>query len=57
MGACCAKPSEVKVVLIGLDQAGKTSLLNAVKYGEMGQTKPTVGFNFETVKHKVTHLQ
>ena len=53
MGNCCNKNKEVKVLFIGLDGSGKTSLLNVMK-GESSEveTQPTVGFNFETVTHK-----
>jgi len=53
MGNCCNKNKEVKVLFIGLDGSGKTSLLNVMK-GESPEveTQPTVGFNFETVTHK-----
>lgn len=56
MGGCCGRQKEVKTVLIGLDQSGKTTLLNALKHGNGGETKPTVGFNFETVTHQGVDL-
>ncbi|MHA1270273.1 MAG: ADP-ribosylation factor-like protein [Candidatus Helarchaeota archaeon] len=42
----------IKMVMIGLDNAGKTSILNYLKSGEMTQTIPTIGVNYESVKFK-----
>lgn len=41
---------EHRVLLIGLDAAGKTTLLYKVKVGETVHTVPTIGFNVEDVK-------
>ncbi len=38
--------------MIGLDSAGKTSLLFKLKLGEVISTTPTIGFNCESVKYK-----
>ena len=38
--------------MIGLDAAGKTTILYTLKLGEAGQTIPTIGFNVETLKTK-----
>ena len=38
--------------MVGLDAAGKTTILYQLKLGEMTQTKPTLGFNVETVSYK-----
>lgn len=38
--------------MLGLDNAGKTTILYKLKLGKTSQTVPTVGFNVETVKHK-----
>ncbi|KAL6103495.1 arl4d [Pungitius sinensis] len=40
----------VHVVVIGLDSAGKTSLLYRLKLGEFVKTIPTKGFNMERIK-------
>ncbi|KAH7924222.1 ADP-ribosylation factor [Leucogyrophana mollusca] len=37
---------------IGLDGAGKTTILYRLKLGEVVTTVPTIGFNIETVEHK-----
>jgi len=40
---------ESKVLMIGLDSSGKTTLLYKLKLGEVVTTVPTIGFNVETV--------
>ncbi|XP_014396838.1 PREDICTED: ADP-ribosylation factor 4 isoform X1 [Myotis brandtii] len=37
---------------VGLDAAGKTTILYKLKLGEIVTTIPTIGFNVETVEHK-----
>uniref|UniRef100_A0A3Q2E5L9 ADP-ribosylation factor-like protein 14 n=1 Tax=Cyprinodon variegatus TaxID=28743 RepID=A0A3Q2E5L9_CYPVA len=44
--------SAVFVSAVGLDAAGKTSLLYRLKLGEVVTTIPTIGFNVETVEYK-----
>jgi len=41
-----------RVLMIGLDSAGKTTILYKLKLGEVVNTIPTVGFNVETVHYK-----
>ena len=36
---------EMRILMVGLDAAGKTTILYQLKLGEMTQTKPTLGFN------------
>jgi len=43
---------EVRVCMIGLDAAGKTTILNKLKLGETLSTIPTIGFNVDTVEYK-----
>ena len=43
---------EIRVVMIGLDGSGKTTIFYKLKLGEVLSTKPTIGFNVETVEHK-----
>ena len=38
--------------MIGLDNAGKTTVLYKLKLGEVVTTIPTIGFNVETVEYK-----
>merc|ERR1712078_391930 len=38
--------------MVGLDNAGKTTVLYKLKLGEVVNTIPTIGFNVETVEYK-----
>ena len=42
----------VKILMIGLDYAGKTTILHKLKIGETIETIPTIGFNVEKLKYK-----
>src|SRR5579872_5150274 len=44
--------SSMRILMIGLDAAGKTTILYKLKLGEIVTTIPTIGFNVETVKYK-----
>jgi len=39
-------------LMVGLDAAGKTTILYNLKLGEIVTTIPTIGFNVETVEYK-----
>ena len=41
---------EVRVLILGLDNAGKTTILYKLQMGEVVTTVPTIGFNVETVQ-------
>ncbi|XP_064417227.1 ADP-ribosylation factor 4 [Latimeria chalumnae] len=43
---------EMRVLMVGLDAAGKTTILYKLKLGEIVTTIPTIGFNVETVEYK-----
>uniref|UniRef100_UPI00398F66E1 ADP-ribosylation factor 1-like n=1 Tax=Pristiophorus japonicus TaxID=55135 RepID=UPI00398F66E1 len=43
---------EMRILMVGLDAAGKTTILYRLKLGEVVTTIPTIGFNVETVEHK-----
>eukprot|EP00055_Hartaetosiga_balthica_P005844 m.17732 g.17732 ORF g.17732 m.17732 type:complete len:180 (-) comp4828_c0_seq1:313-852(-) len=47
---------EVRVVMVGLDAAGKTTILYKLKLGEVISTIPTIGFNVETVSYKSLNM-
>lgn len=42
----------VRIIMVGLDAAGKTTVLYKMKLGESVVTVPTIGFNVETVEYK-----
>ena len=42
--------------MVGLDSAGKTTILYKLRLGEVVATCPTIGFNLETVKFKNFNL-
>jgi len=44
--------TEVRILMVGLDAAGKTTILYKLKLGEIVTTIPTIGFNVETVEYK-----
>ena len=41
-----------RILMVGLDAAGKTSILYKLKLNETMHTIPTIGFNVETVTYK-----
>lgn len=43
---------EIRILMLGLDAAGKTTILYKLKLGQSVTTIPTVGFNVETVKYR-----
>lgn len=42
---------EYRILMLGLDAAGKTTLLYKLKLGEVQKTIPTIGFNVEQVEY------
>lgn len=44
--------TEIRILILGLDNAGKTTLLYRLKIGEVVTTIPTIGFNVESVTYK-----
>ncbi len=40
------------ILMVGLDAAGKTTILLKLKLNETKETVPTIGFNVETVEYK-----
>uniref|UniRef100_A0AAR2IPK8 Uncharacterized protein n=1 Tax=Pygocentrus nattereri TaxID=42514 RepID=A0AAR2IPK8_PYGNA len=43
---------QMRILMVGLDAAGKTTILYKLKLGEVVTTIPTLGFNVETVEYK-----
>ena len=55
MGCLCSKlcgNKETRILMVGLDGAGKTTILYLLKFGELVKTIPTIGFNVETLVYK-----
>ena len=40
---------ELKLVIVGLDAAGKTTIINKMRYDEAMSTAPTIGVNTEDI--------
>ena len=47
---------DVRILMVGLDAEGKTTILYQLKMGETITTIPTIGFNVETVDYKGVHF-
>eukprot|EP01027_Heterolobosea_sp_BB2_P017945 GEZU01025358.1.p1 GENE.GEZU01025358.1~~GEZU01025358.1.p1 ORF type:complete len:180 (+),score=35.00 GEZU01025358.1:175-714(+) len=47
-----SKKKEMRILMVGLDAAGKTTVLYKLKLGDTVTTVPTVGFNVETVTYR-----
>lgn len=43
---------EMRILMVGLDAAGKTTILFKLKLGEVIATMPTIGFNVESVEYR-----
>eukprot|EP00040_Diaphanoeca_grandis_P006939 m.39164 g.39164 ORF g.39164 m.39164 type:complete len:187 (+) comp18105_c0_seq1:131-691(+) len=43
---------EARILMLGLDAAGKSTVLYKLKLGEVVTTVPTIGFNVETLTYK-----
>ena len=43
---------DVRILMVGLDGAGKTSILYQLKMAELVKTIPTIGFNVEQLDYK-----
>lgn len=41
-----------QILLIGLDAAGKTTIVNRLKLAQQKETVPTIGFHVETITYK-----
>merc|ERR1712146_583607 len=47
-----SKKQQIRCLMLGLDSAGKTTILYHLKAGRSVSTIPTWGFNVETVEYK-----
>ncbi|PVV03687.1 hypothetical protein BB560_001823 [Smittium megazygosporum] len=48
---------EVRILILGLDGAGKTTILYRLQIGQVVSTIPTIGFNVETLTYKNLKIQ
>ena len=48
---------EIRILILGLDGAGKTTILYKLHLGEIVTTVPTVGFNVETMHYEGLKFQ
>tara|TARA_B110001469_G_scaffold99593_1_gene96613 strand:+ start:1464 stop:2078 length:615 start_codon:yes stop_codon:yes gene_type:complete len=48
---------EARILVLGLDNAGKTTILYRLQVGTVVSTIPTIGFNVETVTYKNIKMQ
>ncbi|CAI9723719.1 ADP-ribosylation factor 1 [Octopus vulgaris] len=51
------RAKERRILILGLDGAGKTTILYKLQVGEVVTTIPTIGFNVETVQYKNLKFQ
>ncbi|XP_022750356.1 ADP-ribosylation factor 3-like [Durio zibethinus] len=49
--------TEARILVLGLDNAGKTTILYRLQMGEVVSTIPTIGFNVETVEYNNIKFQ
>mgnify|MGYP001597146895 CR=1 FL=1 len=47
----------MKIVIIGLDAAGKTTILNKMRFADVMQTAPTIGVNTEDIQVKNVNIK
>ena len=52
LGSKNEEKKEARILIVGLDAAGKTSILYKMKLGDVVTTIPTIGFNVETLSLK-----
>ncbi|XP_054152709.1 uncharacterized protein LOC128951486 [Oppia nitens] len=45
-------PKQMRLLMVGLDAAGKTTMLYKLKLNDLVTTIPTIGFNVETVEYR-----
>eukprot|EP00755_Sulcionema_specki_P021545 Sspe_Gene.74429::Locus_46152_Transcript_1_1_Confidence_1.000_Length_604::g.74429::m.74429/K07937/ARF1; ADP-ribosylation factor 1 len=51
-GGVFSSPKKTSILMVGLDGAGKTTVLYKLKLDQVVQTTPTIGFNVETIEYK-----
>ena len=48
---------DARILMLGLDAAGKTTCMYKLQLGEVVQSIPTIGFNVETLEYKSLTMQ
>lgn len=56
-GKLFGEQREMKIVIIGLDAAGKTTILNKMRFADVMQTAPTIGVNTEDIQVKNVNIK
>ncbi len=55
MGFCCAKlcgSKPIRILMLGLKGAGKSTLVHKIKFGETMKIPPSIGFSVETLTYQ-----
>lgn len=52
-----SRNKEVRILMLGLDSAGKTTILYKLQLGDVVSTIPTIGFNVESLSYKNIKFQ
>ena len=52
-----AAREEIKLLIVGLDAAGKTTILYRMRANELVSSKPTIGFNLEEISMKNVNVK
>ncbi|CAO1626777.1 unnamed protein product [Jaminaea pallidilutea] len=52
-----SRDEDVRILMLGLDSAGKTTILYRLQIGDVVSTIPTIGFNVETLAYKNVKFQ
>ncbi|KAI8893874.1 ADP-ribosylation factor family-domain-containing protein [Globomyces pollinis-pini] len=47
-----AKEKQIRILILGLDNAGKTTILKRINGEDITKIAPTLGFNIKTLEHK-----
>ncbi|KAJ3217206.1 ADP-ribosylation factor-like protein 2 [Dinochytrium kinnereticum] len=47
-----SKEKEVRILMLGLDNAGKTTILKRINGEDVNTISPTLGFNIKTLEHE-----
>ena len=50
------KEKELRILILGLDNAGKTTVMKKISGEDIHEISPTVGFNIKSLEYKGIHL-